>query len=919
MRVIGYNDPRKLNEIDDWKELREYDHFCISQTLVQGLSREFGRTEFKVLTTIDKLIKKFYREWYDNPEKDVKHFLDIRRYIEEIQNPKLKKSFMENKTDVYNSIRFLIECEISSNELENDRLTDEKIEFLKIYKKIEQSTDWAEFKELDYKTIYSLKEAIKEIVIDEVEREIDKKSREGIKGIEFSNLINEDKKLYLNDIIRKLDIKIKKSSEEKGKRQKRLKERLEMYKEILVNYENKEINKVIFHGIHQFTPIVLKLIRYLEKNNIEVIFLINYNENFTRIYSTWDKVYRWTGCTIEKNITKYKYDQLQIAKNYAAIVEGKFDELTEESNIVIDKFDNYTEMGHYIADKYEKAKDSIDGKFDPAKVLANMEEQFYSVDGTNINNILQVYFPEQFEQKHFLSYPVGQLILAIYNLWDENKNEIRMKESAIRECLSTNIWTNRNKESLYTPIEIFEMIKVYFSDLEENKVDIYIQRIQELKGKIRKINNIKDESRKNDYKRLGFYRVTINEVEYFERIILELKKIIETLMGDGKDVNMMQHYKNLLSLIGEKINSNNDESLKKEINFVREIDKRISKLDSTSNESIAAIKETLHFYLAQNKSEDSSSWIVRDFNQIDGGVLLADPNAKEKSIKEKRSTYHFMEISDRDMQGKSKIKLSWPLDESFIGNSTEVLSIVNTCKTEYKNYLRFTLFYALFYIGEIDIKISYIENKDENLKEELYYVLKMLNLNENPGVILDDLNFEKTENVLEDNTIIKHELVSPLDIINYNFCEDRFVYESLIDGDGCYNNSFLIKQYLKNLIAISIYKTKNEKDLSKRILEVIPYANSTMINDIEFDSKEKVKYFINYGKLDLHYENIVKNYIFAKFKKDNIIDSLVQYNRNPITINEVISYLKGGAYKGKKQIEYKCVYCKYRQICTGQI
>ena len=68
-------------------------------------------------------------------------------------------------------------------------------------------------------------------------------------------------------------------------------------------------------------------------------------------------------------------------------------------------------------------------------------------------------------------------------------------------------------------------------------------------------------------------------------------------MGNGKDVNMMQHYKNLLSLIGEKINNNNDESLKKEINFVREIDKRISKLDSTSNESIAAIKETLHFSL----------------------------------------------------------------------------------------------------------------------------------------------------------------------------------------------------------------------------------------------------------------------------------------------------------------------------------
>ena len=926
MRIIGYNDPRKLNELKEWNELKEYHHFCISQTLVQGLSREYGRNEFKVLTTIDKLIKKFYREWSNNPENDVNHFLDIRRYIEMIEDNKLRKAFIENRMEVYNSIRFLLECDITSSELKKEGLSKEKIEFIKIYEKIEKNPNWVEIKELDSKTMYSLKESIKEIIIDEIENETVNK-RGNIKdelstivdevGKEFHLLTDESKSEYIDELISTLDKKILKIKNERGKIYKRLRAKLELYKEVLIDFDEKTINKVIFHGVHQFTPIMLKLINYLEKNNIEVIFLINYDENFNRLYSTWDNVYKWTNCKIEKYRVNYKYDSLKIAKNYAAIIEGDFEKLEEYNSVVINKFDNYTEMSNYVSKVYSKARETLKGEFNGTSVLANMTEQFYSVDGTNINDILRVYFPEQFEQKHFLAYPVGQLILAIYNLWDENKNQIIMKEGIIRECLSTNIWTTKN--ILYSPLEIFEMIKVYFSDLEDHNIDEYISRIDKLKSRINKINSINNNSKKNDYKRFGFYRLNIEEIEFFKNIILEIKYIITALMGDGKETNMINHYKSLLLLLSEKINESNDDSIKKEIKFVQEIKARLDNLDSRRNESIAAIKETLYFYLAQNKCEDTSNWIVRDFNQIDGGVLLADPNAKERNSKDKKPIYHFMEVSDNDMKGKSKINLSWPLDEEFINkDNNKILKIISNCKKEYKNYLRFALFYALFYIGEIDIKISYVENKNDNLKEEVYYILKLLNLKEENKIILEDMNFKDIKKNIKSKITISENLISNLDILNYNFCEERFLYESLIEGEGSFNEEFLINQYLKIFIGINLFKNFNKENLESRIKWIVPYANKTLLNDIEFAAIEKCKYFESYGRIDLDYEYIIKNYIFAKFTEEDIIESLLKYKKSKKTVNQILDYLNGENYIGRKNISDKCLYCKYRSICAGR-
>ena len=41
-----------------------------------------------------------------------------------------------------------------------------------------------------------------------------------------------------------------------------------------------------------------------------------------------------------------------------------------------------------------------------------MDEQFYSAS-SKVNDILRAYFPEQFEERHFLDYPIGHFFIAI--------------------------------------------------------------------------------------------------------------------------------------------------------------------------------------------------------------------------------------------------------------------------------------------------------------------------------------------------------------------------------------------------------------------------------------------------------------------------------------------------------------------------
>ena len=111
----------------------------------------------------------------------------------------------------------------------------------------------------------------------------------------------------------------------------------------------------------------------------------------------------------------------------------KYNEDSDIKKILINVFDNLTSFSNSICKEYDealkKSKERLkEGELlQPNETLRNMSKQYYATNNSYINDILKTYYPEQFGEKNFLSYPIGQFILSIYNMWDSKKNKLKIK------------------------------------------------------------------------------------------------------------------------------------------------------------------------------------------------------------------------------------------------------------------------------------------------------------------------------------------------------------------------------------------------------------------------------------------------------------------------------------------------------------
>ena len=661
----------------------------------------------------------------------------------------------------------------------------------------------------------------------------------------------------------------------------------------------------------------------MELIGIEIIFLIQYEENFKDIYSTWKNVYKWTGLEFQKNeISNNRYHKI-VGQNYANLLLGKVDEITE-SNTECIKFDNLTEFANYVADIYNEAKNSIKTEHRRKnRILAKMSEQFYSVNGEEVNKILSTYFPEQFGEKHFLSYPIGQFILGLYSLWDYKSQKIKIDDVILKECLSINLWF---KDKEITPLELYEKLSPYFIGIDN--IEEYIKMIEKLKGYV--VALYKMPAEKEYYDSLSFFSLSKEEIELYEIIINDLKKIAERLFKDKEKVSIKKQYSELLELLKEKADINSGLS-QKEYKLVEEI---FNKLSDDNNEIISSIEEvktTLSFYLSQKKEENSSNWIVRDFQQIDGAVFLGDENAKERYV-DKKSTYHYVEVSDNNINSPRKIELPWPLKDNLFKSGNDILDIYMNSRNEYTNFLKCTLFYGMYYLDR-DLKISYIENVKSDNKESLYFPLKLIKLNEKEYTSKDILGLYGLERKYrEAKMIINEKEISHKQLVMMDFCPRRYFYEGLMEEKGCYSGDFLCKMYLRTILGIKVLedlKHSNKSDFEidrvineriRRAIKLIP----TWKRDIQDIKAYLIRNTDRYKKVDLdkEYIEIKKNFINMKFSiNENESVSISKcnnlYNKNK-NIERIKNYVKYDLVdeEQKLRIEEKCKYCKYREICT---
>lgn len=207
-------------------------------------------------------------------------------------------------------------------------------------------------------------------------------------------------------------------------------------------------NSIVVHGVHQFTPVQLRLLLAMEKMGMTIIFLFNYQKNYSKIYSSWNDIYGCFEVPIHHDTVVHEYTPptMQNPSNALACALG---EICEDRNAVgsgmlrkwyklyksvqLMEFANITEYAHFVSNhfdaaiqRYSESRSVMERGNDVwsnAAVLRYLDEQVYTAN-RDVHTLLKIYYPEYAKDRHFLSYPIGQFFSAIYRLWDYENGKI---------------------------------------------------------------------------------------------------------------------------------------------------------------------------------------------------------------------------------------------------------------------------------------------------------------------------------------------------------------------------------------------------------------------------------------------------------------------------------------------------------------
>ena len=773
--IYTYSNPYRLHKEPYWAFIKNGFHLCASQTLASGLCDQYTEFFEGKLTTITRFINKLYDQWESpvteiNQRAIIDNFIDYMNFDsvigESINIDDIRLSLKRNRSYVVRSIKIMFELDMDPDHIQDAALTYEQKCLVEIYRELRKTNN----KHFLIKTDFTNEEI--NVAIAETMEEA------------LRNKINRSR----------LD---------------------EVKKDV-----------VVVHGIHQFSPIMLKTIELLgEYKNVFIIF--NYVPDYKNVYQTWLNVYSWFESKITISPHNYydhskDYTGSRIADNIAAMIAGSTATIDYSEKIEVIEFNNQTEFAGYIAKRFEKAEHERARHNYEHSALYYMDEQIYAAN-SNVNDILKIYFPEQFGERNFLDYPIGHFFLAITNLWDEESKGMNIKDiNNIYECLSCGIIAETKKGQA---VSTFEKCKLYFQN--EKTIKKINKKLRGLKERLEEMDPGVDEL--EELSRIEYFDVSPDEIDGLIDALSALNEIVETFFLEFRDQenDFKAFYEKISDVLVKQVLSKEDiDSEFREI--VQRVLERLEEVQGVeAKASFDCLRETMQIYLQQVPKEGKGAhWIVRNFEQIDGDVL-------RKNHKGQEVVYHFACLSDQDMSITHRDEFPWPLDIEFFEVAQAPVDwkyqVYVTSRMEYKNFRRYALVYGLAF-SKHKIKLSYIKNAPDH-ENEMYYLLKVLNANPKPYFLDDPNSLKKDDSFIkiEDSSYRKF---SQYDLMKYRLCRYRFLLETIIEGKSVYKDEFLLNLYL---IIILEHRTRKAFSGKKYVKSIVRNYLVEQMDELAYD------------------------------------------------------------------------------------
>jgi hypothetical protein len=607
------------------------------------------------------------------------------------------------------------------------------------------------------------------------------------------------------------------------------------------------------------------------------------------------------------------------------LAEGKMWATSGPDGYEIIEFDNMTEFAGYVADLY------VSGRvLNPRNPLSAMKEHVYAAD-SSVNDILRVYFPDQFGERQFLDYPLGHFFVAIANMWDVDTNKVFVEDlNDIRECLMAGIL---NEGYLGELSSIFDSASSMFVGCQT--IEEMLSRIRGLQRSRRRMSrSIGNET----LDRIAYYRVQETELNKLKDALDELKDLSLYFYEDfeRRPNNFRSFYRKMKDFLSNQVLDARELDQEFE-DIVRRVYTRLEEVkDIDASASFECLKSTMSIYLTQEEGPTGgANWIVRNFEQIDGDIQ----RSARRSPGKESETYHFACLSDEDINSVLIRPFPWPLDDGFFLIAQEPVDwkyqVFVKSRKEYRHFKAYALLFGLEF-NRADFKLSYVR-RDGDKERTPYSRLTMLGAKIVP---LNEVRLGHRLPELPSITVGGHVESSlaydQFDLFRFRICKYRFLLESIIEGGTNYKDPFLLSKYLEALLENRVRADLQGLPLSdsalvSKLYEVLeeldkcfPYLRSSeradAINSVRRRLQKTVtRGFPQIGQAQRDSMRIRELFLQRSLTNslgrnvlDGKFDVVTKEELDSVLSEEALNHLKYNA-----QPEVWCAYCSNREICAA--
>lgn len=681
---------------------------------------------------------------------------------------------------------------------------------------------------------------------------------------------------------------------------------------------------IVFHGLYYITPLQEKIIGSMEEAGYRLIFLIPYDERYPFVYEIWDETYSEKRGYPPK--AEWHMEKTTAPDPYGDIFSGK-KSVTIHNRLQMKEYASVMEFVNAVKD------------------IKKQGYSIYSSDYKGANKILKDYFPEEYGERKILSYPIGQFVSILNQMWDEERQTIILDDENLIECFSSG-WLSVNGVSGRQYLQDLTYVLPFFTGC--HTVSEWTERIELLK-QIRRdavepfVTDLDPEESVarwqeaigNPMANFSMFAVETEKLDVILSLIQQLLTMATDLFGNNQVIRVSEHIGKLDQILKRHEVSN--EMYAEERAIVGDIFEKLGQSGGfDAKVAPSDIANALNLFLCgrfeEGEIQTNRIGLVYPMYQIDAACI------------KNKSKVHVCMCDVNAMPGGNK-EYIWPLTAPVVHDCykrTQNPLLVNLMQIMESTALcnRYFMYVAL---KNKDVTVSWVSTVGEKMLAPSPYI-KLISGATGQQVALakrHQITFSRVANAAYGRDRIDEydNEKTPSGIIkearmDYAVCPMKYVLGYVVEKHPTYSSDFQ-QNYALNAFISAIYNLMKDKGMTvdqvyRNVMSLFPGLRKVEKRQVyDYISYDRRENDMDYGnrtecggfhytdeRIKLHYPNPqVREMAIGRFGKLMTPDG-----RKGVNLYEVMEATNEEEIVGRKDVvKTTCMFCPHIEYCRNAI